>query len=70
MNVSLTKALRLFTQTDFLDGRKQPRVPLEISGKSDPCGNLRSFYRAVVKAARRIRRWPTVRRARGGVLRG
>lgn len=37
----------LLCQTDHYDGKKQPKVPVKIQGRSDPCGNLRSFYRAV-----------------------
>ncbi len=31
-----------------LDGSIEARVPLELEGGTDPCGNLRSFHRAVV----------------------
>lgn len=34
-------------QEEHLDGRKEPRVPVEISGEQDPCGSLKSFYNAV-----------------------
>jgi predicted dehydrogenase len=40
---------RIFTQTGGLDGGSQPLVPLDIKGKDDPCGNLRSFYKAVME---------------------
>lgn len=34
-------------QTSYLDGKKEPKVPVELTGEDDPCGNLRSFYDAV-----------------------
>jgi predicted dehydrogenase len=39
---------QLHTQITKLDGKKEPKVPLPIEGKSDICGNLRNFYDAVV----------------------
>ncbi len=37
----------LWKQTSHLDGKKEPHLPVEITGTSDPCGDLRSFYQAV-----------------------
>jgi len=34
-------------QTSYLDGKKEPKVPVKLIGESDRCGNLRSFYEAV-----------------------
>lgn len=36
-----------WTQTTCFDNSKEPMVPLEIREATDPCSNLRSFYRAV-----------------------
>lgn len=38
---------KLFRQTTLLDGKKEPRVTVEITGATDSGGNLRSFYEAV-----------------------
>ena len=38
---------KLWMQTTHLDNKKEPRVPLQVTGESDICGNLRSFYAAV-----------------------
>lgn len=37
----------LWQQTTHLDNKKEPKRPVEMTGHSDSCGNLRSFYRAV-----------------------
>jgi len=37
----------IFTQTTHCDGKREPMAPLEVTGESDPAGNVRSFYRAV-----------------------
>ena len=37
----------LRTQTTQLDGKHEPQVPLVITEKDEPHGNLRNFYRAV-----------------------
>ncbi|MBS3764012.1 MAG: Gfo/Idh/MocA family oxidoreductase [Planctomycetes bacterium] len=37
----------LLTQETHLDGKEEPRLPLEPTGENDVCGNLRSFYNAV-----------------------
>ncbi|MBI2437586.1 MAG: hypothetical protein HYV36_02070 [Lentisphaerae bacterium] len=34
-------------QTTHLDGKKEPHVPLAVTGTTDICGNLRSFYQAI-----------------------
>ena len=38
----------LFTQTTRLDHNEEPKLPLELTGTTDPTGNLRSFHDAVV----------------------
>jgi predicted dehydrogenase len=37
----------LAIQRDFLDNKKQPRERVEVTGTTDACGNLRSFYNAI-----------------------
>jgi predicted dehydrogenase len=37
----------ILMQTDHLDSRKQPMVPVKIAAKDDPAANLRSFCHAV-----------------------
>jgi predicted dehydrogenase len=37
----------LFMQVTHLDGKVEPKVPVEVAGEDDPCGNVRSFYHAV-----------------------
>ena len=38
---------KLWMQTTHLDNQKEARVPVEIKGESDICGNLKSFYNAI-----------------------
>lgn len=40
---------KLWRQVTKLDGKKEPKKPVAVRGTTDPCGNLRSFYRAVRK---------------------
>jgi hypothetical protein len=37
----------MWSQVTHLDGKKEPKIPVEINEAGDVCGNLRSFYRAV-----------------------
>ncbi len=34
-----------------MDGSVEARVPLTVQGKTDPCGNLRSFHRAITSGS-------------------
>ncbi len=40
---------KMWMQVTHLDGKKEPKEPVAIEGKSDVCGNLRSFYTAVTR---------------------
>lgn len=37
----------LWMQKTRLDGRREPRLSVAVKGKTDACGNLRSFHRAI-----------------------
>jgi myo-inositol 2-dehydrogenase/D-chiro-inositol 1-dehydrogenase len=37
----------LHAQETHLDGKYEPRVPVEVVGETDKCGGVRSFYEAV-----------------------
>ena len=41
------EGVKLALQVTHLDGKKEPHQPVTVTGTSDPCGNLRSFYDAV-----------------------
>ena len=37
----------ILSQEDFLDSKKQPLLPVPVSGEDDPAGGMRSFYEGV-----------------------
>lgn len=41
------EGVKMWKQVTHLDGKKEPKVPVTIAEGGDPCGNLRSFFRAV-----------------------
>jgi predicted dehydrogenase len=38
---------KLWLQVTHLDGKKEPKQPVTPTGKTDACGNVRSFYNAI-----------------------
>lgn len=42
---------KMWLQATRRDGKKEPKQPVAVAGKTDPCGNLRSFYAAVTRGA-------------------
>ena len=40
---------KMWRQVTHWDGKKEPKEPVAIAGKTDLCGNLRSFYAAVTR---------------------